>query len=105
MNPNVTFVLWRHKREIRSIFDEHDRTLFTNYLRLKSGDSFNYFSSSGSKITNGREMDILSLASRNFYNLYKDLLQDINTYVQDCKVNKPSMIHGDKKSGLIKALQ
>ena len=35
---------------------EHDRTILTNYLRIKSGDSFNYFNSNGDYITKGTEI-------------------------------------------------
>ena len=40
---------------------EHDRGIFTNYLRIKSGDSFNYFNSNDEIIT-GTDIDFCSMA-------------------------------------------
>lgn len=37
---------------------EHDRNIFMNYIRVKSGDSFNYFNSALKIITKGTEIDI-----------------------------------------------
>lgn len=48
---------------------EHDRGIFTNYLRIKSGDSFNFFNSSGGIITKGTELDFYSLQDKVYFNM------------------------------------
>jgi hypothetical protein len=35
-------------------YAENDRTIYTNYIRVYSGDTFNYFKANGSKHTKGR---------------------------------------------------
>lgn len=45
INCNLCIVL------TKQTLKEHDRGIFTNYLRIKSGDSFNYFDSNGNFIT------------------------------------------------------
>lgn len=42
---------------------EHDRGIFTNYLRLKSGDSFNFIDKKGKIITKGTELDFYPLTN------------------------------------------
>ena len=50
---------------------EHDRAIFTNYVRIRSGDSFNLFSSSGEIITKGTELNFETLIDSENYELYK----------------------------------
>ena len=40
---------------------EHDRCILMNYLKIESGDSFNYFSKDGKIITNGTELKLFPL--------------------------------------------
>jgi len=42
---------------------EHDRQIITNYIRVKSGDSFNYFNSRGEIVTRGTEISFGSLVN------------------------------------------
>jgi hypothetical protein len=42
---------------------EHDRGIFTNYLCIRSGDSFNYFNSKGEIITHGTDLNFGSMAN------------------------------------------
>ena len=81
---------------------EHDRFLITNYLRLKSGDSFKYFGldeEGKMKLqTHGAELDVACLASRSVYKNTMSVLQrgqDIINGLQRCKSN---CIIGDKIS-------
>lgn len=47
---------------------EHDRCILMNYLKIESGDSFNYFNRDGRIITNGTELKLFPLCSPdNFY--------------------------------------
>jgi hypothetical protein len=107
-SANVTVVCWnnstaQNRRDYpqASVFEEHDRTLVTNYTRWKSGDTFNYFNSAGQRITKGRELDLFSLAKRDNLKLVLVLLKDIQTYLEWCRINNPDNIQGDRTSGLV----
>ena len=50
------------------IDDDHDRNIITDYMRIKSGDTFIYFDSNNRKITDGNDIDIYSLARRTYRN-------------------------------------
>lgn len=100
IRPNLTLVFWRQRRGVDN-FAEHDRTLVTNYLRMYSGDTFNYFDSTGHTITHGRELTISSLAKRENFTLARKLIADLNTYLAWCRTHNPGNIHGDKKSTLL----
>lgn len=91
IEPNVTFIL-------PSIdINEHDRTIFTNYKRIYSGDSFNYFKSDGGIISKGREVQICSLADRDNMKLGFKLLDDIQSKINIMQGRNPDLIIGDKK--------
>ncbi|WP_299826007.1 hypothetical protein [uncultured Pontibacter sp.] len=105
--PKVTIVLWKESKDRKHIdygnqYTEHDRTILLNYVRFKSGDSFNYFNSSGVKITLGRELDIFSLANRDNFILAKDIINDLNKYIAWAKEKNSENIQGDKKSNFLK---
>ncbi len=60
---------------------EHDRCILMNYLKIESGDSFNYFLANGNIITNGTEMKLFPLCfQENFFdvqmklNAFKDII-------------------------------
>lgn len=94
----VTFVFLPKSEDA----DEHDRTIFTNYRRFYSGDSFNYVSSDGSIISKGREWEVSSLARKKSHNLALVLLDDIQSKINDiAKLNNPDLITGDKKSNFL----
>ena len=70
-NPNFTLIKYTDIRGIPSKA-EHDRTIFSNYLRIYSGDTINYFNSHG-KITKGREIHYVSLArDENYYLAFEE---------------------------------
>lgn len=93
--PNVTLITYRSN-------PEHDRTIFTNYTRFKSGDSFNYFNSRNEKITAGRELDLKCLIDSEYFKLSASLISDLQTVVDDLQRINPGMILGDKKSNFLK---
>lgn len=97
VNPNFTLIKYSDKRGVPSKA-EHDRTIFLNYIRINSGDTFNYFNNQG-KITKGRELHYFSLArDENYYlafELIKDLQENINF------LNKNGGVEGDKISGYL----
>ena len=96
INPSVTLVLWSDQRG-ESSFAEHDRTAFTNYLRIYTGDSFNFFNSVGTKITKGRDVQLASLAKRENFVFTRRLIEDLNSYIKD----HPHNIYGDKVSNFL----
>lgn len=85
-SPNVTIV--KH-------YTEHDRTILKNFLRVYSGDSFNYFLSSGAKNTKGKEVHFVSIADKENYNLYIKMLSDLQNTIN---ISESKNIIGDKES-------
>jgi hypothetical protein len=85
-SPNITII--KH-------YAEHDRTILKNFIRIYSGDSFNYFLSSGKKTTKGKEIHFSSIADKENYNLYIELIKDLQKIIDNS--NETSII-GDKKS-------
>ncbi len=85
----------------KQIEDEHDRHIITNYLRLKSGDSFVYFNSNGVKITKSNELDIYSLGKRLYrYNtniligkIKKIALEAQKEYPQGCSIKSENELN------------
>lgn len=80
---------------------EHDRTILTNYKRVYSGDTFNFWNNAGNKITNGREISYSSLAKIENYEMGRGLLNDIQETINFLKGNNPAFIEGDKKSNYL----
>jgi hypothetical protein len=97
-DANFTLVKYREQRGVTSL-GEHDRTILTNYQRIYSGDTFNYFLSNGQKITKGREIHYSSLADRENFELAQELINDIQ---QNIKEMPTGNIEGDKKSNYLK---
>lgn len=86
--PNVTFVLYSKL--------EHDRQIFTNYNYIKSGDSFNYFDSAWNVITSGSQIELFSMANKQFYENGFELLLKAQEYVYKVHKNNKDNIKGDK---------
>lgn len=99
VEPNLTIVTYTDRRGVPSR-GEHDRTILMNYKRIKSGDTFNYFKSDGTIQTKGREIQYLSLARRENYDLAQELLKDLQGNVDFFKRNRTN-IEGDKKSNFL----
>jgi len=97
--PYFTLIRYRTQRDVEHL-GEHDRTIFTNYIRIKSGDTYNYFKSDGSKCTKGRELTINSLAKKETHELAKTLISDLQTNIEALKSNGDSIV-GDKKSNFL----
>lgn len=98
-SPNFTLVKYNQQRGLTNL-GEHDRTILTNYNRLKSGDTFNYFLSNGNKLTQGRELSYLSLAKRDNHKLAIKLKEDMQMKIDALK-NGVDSITGDKKSNFL----
>lgn len=87
-NSNVSIIQTRK---------EHDRTIITNYKRVYTGDTFNFWDNSGRKITKGREIEYSSFLRTENDNLKKELLDDL----QDIINKNPENITGDKASNYL----
>lgn len=98
--PSFTMIQYNDQREVASLA-EHDRTIFTNYVRIKSGDTYNYFNSSGAVITKGREVTYISLCKNESYLHAKELIRDLQDNINKLKSNSNSIV-GDKKSNYLK---
>lgn len=97
ISPNFTLVMYRDQRGVAS-FSEHDRTIVTNYSRLYSGDTFNYFLSDGTKTTKGRELHISSFGKKENHQMAMELIADIQSNISRMSANA---IQGDKKSNFL----
>jgi hypothetical protein len=71
------------------IDDEHDRFIFSDYLRIKSGGSFVYFSSTGDIITDSTSVDFYSLASNKYRLGNNILLNKIRDIVNNTIIKYP----------------
>jgi hypothetical protein len=92
--PKVTIVL------LPRGLKEHDRTIFTNYRYITSGDSFSYFYND-KNMTHGRYLHIQSLAKKDVFEQYVDLIGDLQEYVAEIKTLNPDLIIGDKVSNYL----
>ena len=95
VDPNVTFILPPKNK------NEHDRTIFTNYRRIYSGDSFNYFKEGNKLRTKGREVHLCSFADRDNIALGFKLVEDIQTMINSTNQRNSDLIIGDKKSNYL----
>lgn len=95
-SPNVTFVTASDRN-----LDEHDRTIFTNYKSFASGDTFNYFNSSGKKITQGRTFYPNSLVTQNNYDDAEKFLNDMQVIINNLLRLNPNLILKDKVSNFL----
>jgi hypothetical protein len=90
-----TLVAVTSQRGMKSLA-EHDRTILTNYFRVYSGDSFNYWLSNGTKTTTGREISFSSLADPTNRLLARKLIADLQTNLDQLSDRS---ISGDEVSG------
>ncbi len=88
--PNITVI--KHNTE-------HDRTIIKNSIRIYSGDTFNYFLSTGGKTTQGKEIHFSSIADKENYDLYIELINDLQKTLE---IIPKGNIIGDKQSRLLK---
>lgn len=91
LDPKVTFVLSR-------TLEEHDRTIFTNYQYLVSGDTINIFDSQWNVISHGRHLGIYSMAHTDHLQAMKSFLDDMQTSIDKIKGINQDNIKYDKES-------
>ncbi len=99
ISPDVTVAEYSEQAG-QDTLGEHDRTIFTNYIRVKSGDTYNYFLSNGNVKTKGREITYNSLAKKESHDLAKTLISDLQKNIDFLKANNTG-IHGDRKSNYL----
>jgi len=80
---------------------EHDRCIFTNYLTIRSGDSFNYFSSDGTIITHGTDITFGSMANIDERNTSMLTLAEISKKVDRIKDGKAGQFFGSCENQLL----
>ena len=68
-------------------YKEHDRVIQTNYLNIRSGDSFNYFDSQGKVITKGTDIVFGSMADPDIRNAANIALANVSEGVRYAKKN------------------
>lgn len=101
IKPTFTLIRVRKQRGHDS-FSEHDRTIWTNYFRLYTGDSINHFDSMGKKITKGREIQLTSHLKEENLKLSNKLLEDIQSNIDSLGRKKSTQIEGDYISCVLK---
>lgn len=100
IKPTFTLILVRKQRGQKS-FSEHDRTIWTNYLRIYTGDSFNHFNSRGEKISTGREIHLSSHLKDENRKVSNKLIEDIQSNIKMLGGKSSAQIKGDCVSGIL----
>lgn len=96
LKANISLILTNRKFE-------HDRGIFMNYLRIKPGDSFNLFDSSGNIITHGTDIDFCSMADPDDVNTTKAAFENLDQIISGIdNSRKESIIYGNLKNRLLK---
>lgn len=72
--------------------DEHDRSIITNYCRIKSGDTFVYFNSTNTIITKSSDLDFYSLGSLQYRNAAKSLKQKLSILIDEVVSRNPDRV-------------
>lgn len=82
---------------------EHDRGIFTNYLRIKSGDSFVYFDKNDAFITKGTDIDFHTLAEGDKFNASEAALINIKSIIEKLNslADKDRRLFGNLKNRLL----
>ncbi len=83
---------------------EHGRGIFTNYLRVKSGNSSVYFKSGGDFLTKATDIEFHSLAESDKFNASEAALSNIRIFIEKLgsRPDKDKRLFGTLKNGLIK---
>lgn len=89
IDATITFVAPDSER----VFQEHDRTVFTNYIYYAPGACLNFFSSTGNLTSNGRHFVVKSIAKTSYKDEARDFLDDMQKLIAD--------IESGARSGII----
>lgn len=98
MSPNIVIVTASKEN-----LQEHDRSIFTNYKFYSSGDTMNYFDSTGKKITNGRTFNVYSLIDSDNRSDAQDFLSKMQSVYDSIHNLNSDLIHkkGELKCNFI----
>ncbi|MCU4177322.1 hypothetical protein [Carboxylicivirga sp. N1Y90] len=80
---------------------EHDRGIFTNYLTIRSGDSFNYFDSTGNIITHGTDITFGSMANTDEREATMATLAEVADKRSEIIEKNSDLVFGDCKNQLL----
>lgn len=80
---------------------EHDRIIYSNYIRIKSGDSFCYFNSANDFVTKGTDIDFFSYTEPNLHQTALDGINRIKEIIENLKNRYPENIAGTIDNRLI----
>lgn len=80
---------------------EHDRGIFTNYLTIRSGDSFNYFNSKNEIITNGTDITFGSMADIDERDAAFITLSELGEKIEKIKSKNPEIVFENCNNQLI----
>lgn len=92
---NVTLVFYTQDN------NPHDRTILTNYMLFRSGDSFCYYNSKGEMISKGNSLDVDSLAKKSNFDYAMSFIEMVQNLCDKIHGLNPDNIFGDKKSNYI----
>lgn len=92
----VTFVFYTQDK------NPHDRTILTNYMLFRSGDSFCYYNSRGDMISKGNSLDVDSLAKKSNFDYAMSFIEMVQNLCDKIHELNPDNILGDKKSNYIR---
>jgi hypothetical protein len=82
---------------------EHDRGIFSNYLRIKSGDSFSFFGKSGEMKTKGTDIDFHTMIKVDKVNASDAALVNISDIIEklNTRLLKEKRMIGNLKNNLL----
>lgn len=80
----------------------HDRTILTNYMLFRSGDSFCYYNSTGKMISKGNSLDVDSLAKKSNFDYAMNFIEMVQSLCDNIQELKSDYVIGDKKSNFIR---
>ncbi|RLD51190.1 MAG: hypothetical protein DRI94_06695 [Bacteroidetes bacterium] len=82
----------------------HDRAIYSNYLRINSGDSFNYFKSDGTFATKGTEITFFPLCENEKYITTENSLKKISEIIDNLakREDADKYLIGNIKNKLLK---
>lgn len=72
--------------------DEHDRSIITNYFRIKSGDTFVYFNSTNTIITNSSDLDFYSLGNLQYRDAANNLKHKLSKLIDEVVSRNPERV-------------
>lgn len=85
----------------KGIKKEHDRTILFNFLRIKSGDSFVYFSCKGDYLTEGTDIDFQKQTRQDYCNSYNALIQSISKKINSLKKKNSIRLIGNIENRIV----